>query len=94
MQPLNHRRCWVKTPPSFSVAACQRSHDLLFPADLWWPGVDPSGVHAGGAGQPSGLGHVCVRLLLRNDLHLDGGLCLRGAPQPQQLGCSCELNTL
>lgn len=82
----------MKTPPSVSPAACRRSHDVLFPTDLRRPGVDPGGVHAGGAGQPSGLGHVCVRLLLRHDLHLDGGVRLRGAPQPQQLGCSCELN--
>lgn len=56
--------------------------------------MDPGGVHAGGAGEPSGLGDVRVRLLLRHDFYLDGGVRLRGASQQRQLGGggeSCSL---
>lgn len=55
--------------------------------------MDPGGVHAGGAGEPSGLGHVRLRLLLRHDFYLDGGVRLRGASQQRQLGCSSKSST-
>lgn len=58
----------------------------LLLSDLRRPGVDPGGVHAGGAGEPSGLGHVRLCLLLCHDLHLDGGVRLRGASQQGHLG--------
>lgn len=67
-----------------------QSLSLTCSADLWWSGLDPGGLHPGGATEPSGLGHVCLCLLLRHDLHLDDGVCLRGTQQPQQLGSSCE----
>lgn len=60
------------------------------PADLRRSGVDPGGVHAGGAREPSGLGDVRLRLLLRHDFHLVGGVRLRGASQQRQLGGSSE----
>lgn len=50
--------------------------------------MDPGGVHAGGAGEPSGLGHVRLHLLLRHDFYLVAGVRLRDAQQQKQLGCS------
>ncbi|XP_042341809.1 uncharacterized protein LOC121942616 isoform X1 [Plectropomus leopardus] len=64
-------------------------HECVFTVrDLRRSGLDPGGVHAGGAAEPSGLGHVCLRLLLHHHLHLAGGVRLRGAPQQGQLGRS------
>lgn len=45
--------------------------------------MDPGGVHLRGVSEPSGLGHVCLCLLLRHDLHLVGGVRLW---DPLQLG--------
>lgn len=45
-------------------------------AGFWWSGVDLGGVHTGSATQSSGLGHVCLCLLLCDDFYLDGGVRL------------------
>lgn len=41
---------------------------------VWRSGVDPGGVHPREPAQPSGVGDVCLCLLLRHDLPLDGDL--------------------
>lgn len=44
--------------------------------------MDPGGVHTRLPGQPSGLGHVCVHFLLRDDHALL--LPLHFRPQPEE----------
>lgn len=81
-------RCPAVRVSGFIPAECPAVSGL--PADLRWSRVDPGCVHAGGAREPSGLGDVRLRLLLRHDFHLDGGVRLRGASQQRQLGGSSE----
>lgn len=52
------------------------------PAGVWRSGVDPGGVHTRLPGKPSGLGHVRVHFLLRDDHALF--LLLRFWPQPEE----------
>ena len=64
----------------------------LCPGGVWRPCLDPGGLFAGRPSQPSGLGDVRLRLLLRRDLPLDGAVRLRGTSQQTRLGCcSTEL---
>jgi len=65
-----------------------RSRVSGVPAGLRRSGLDPGGGHAGGAAQPSGLGHVRLHLLLHRDPHLAGGVRLRSASQQTPLGHS------
>lgn len=53
---------------------------------VWRPGVDPGGVHPRGLPEPSGMGDVCLRLLLRHDHPLDDRLHRRMPPEQLRLG--------
>lgn len=53
---------------------------------VWWSGVDPGGVHPRDPAQPSGMGDVCLRLLLRHDLPLDDHLHSWMPQEQRQLG--------
>lgn len=64
------------------------------PADLRRSGLDPGGVHAGDTAQPSGMGHVRLRLLLHRDLHLGGGVRLRRPSKQRPLGCRSKSPSL
>ncbi|KAI4833176.1 hypothetical protein KUCAC02_016090 [Chaenocephalus aceratus] len=72
------------------IGICTTIPDILYLPELVFGGLglDPGGDHAGGAGEPSGLGHVRVPLLLLRDFHLDGDVLLRDAQQQRLLGRS------
>lgn len=82
VKPCDGLTCWQTRVTGYMTA--------VLSAGVRGSGVDPGGVHLGGPSEPSGLGHVRLRLLLRHDLHLDGGLRLWGPPAPRRLGHSGE----
>lgn len=55
--------------------------------------MDPGGVHTYLTEQPSGMGDVCIGLLLCDDLPLAHHLRLRRAQKQQRLGYSGEQRT-
>lgn len=55
--------------------------------------MDPGGVHTYLTGQPSGMGDVCISLLLCDDLPLAHHLRLWRAQKQQRLGYSGEQRT-
>lgn len=57
---------------------------------VWRSGVDPGGVESRDSTKPSGMGDVCVCLLLRHDLPVDDHLHGRMPQEQLWLGRRCK----
>lgn len=77
---MNHRR----NPTGLQIGPVKHV------SGVWRPGVDPGGVDSRVSTEPSGMGDVCLCLLLRHDLPVDDHLHGRMPQEQLWLGCRCK----